>query len=202
MTFDLLLTNLIISHDFLILRVKAFIFGKCVPLTKPFQWLHEFWRVTLTMTFDLLLNIGHNFLTARGWAFIFARPGFRPGQIWLKNNNTCKGPWVLYPLHQNPSSGSRVEIENVNCLTDNGRAKEKDHNRLLRSFTKTTDKDHNRLLRSFTKIRFYTVIKKLKVLFHLQMRFENPNTYGLSLMKLKLEMFKVKVSNSGCIGKC
>ena len=26
-------------------------------------------------------------------------PGSAPGRIWPKNNNTCKGPWVLHP-HQ------------------------------------------------------------------------------------------------------
>ena len=34
----------------------------------------DFERVTLTVTFDLLLNIhdiGHNFPTVRDWAFIF-----------------------------------------------------------------------------------------------------------------------------------
>ena len=35
-TFDLLLKNFVISHNFLILRDKAFIFGKCVPFDKAF----------------------------------------------------------------------------------------------------------------------------------------------------------------------
>ena len=49
-----------------------------------------------------------------------------PGQtiahwrIYPKNNNTCKGPWVLdlipTKFHQNPSSGSGEEVENVNSL--------------------------------------------------------------------------------------
>ena len=31
----------------------------------------NFEHVTLTVTFDLLFNIGHNFLTVTDWAFIF-----------------------------------------------------------------------------------------------------------------------------------
>ena len=27
---------------------------------------------------------------------ILPRPGFAPGRIWLNNNNTCKGPWLLH----------------------------------------------------------------------------------------------------------
>ena len=38
-------------------------------------------------------------------------------------------------FHQNPSSGSGEEVENVNCLTDDGRTdgrwKTRDHNRSL-----------------------------------------------------------------------
>ena len=43
------------------------------------------------------------------------RPGSTPERIWPKNNNTCKGPWVLHAhkFHQNTSSGSGEEVENV-----------------------------------------------------------------------------------------
>ena len=27
----------------------------------------------------------------------YPRPGSAPGRIWPKNDNTCKGPWVLHP---------------------------------------------------------------------------------------------------------
>ena len=71
-TFDLLLTNFIISHNFLILRDKTFIFGICVPYDKAFPKITLILTYVLTVTFDLLLNIGHiKFLTARDWAFIF-----------------------------------------------------------------------------------------------------------------------------------
>ena len=49
------------------------------------------------------------------------------GRIWPKNDNTCKGPWVPTKFHQNPSSGSGKEVENVKSLrtvdgrTDDGR---------------------------------------------------------------------------------
>ena len=71
-TFDLLLKNFVISHNFLILRDKAFILGKCVPFDKAFLMITNFERVTLTVTFDLLLNIGHDCLTVRDWVFIFS----------------------------------------------------------------------------------------------------------------------------------
>ena len=38
-TFDLLLKNFVISHNILILRDKAFIFGKCVPFDKAFPMI-------------------------------------------------------------------------------------------------------------------------------------------------------------------
>ena len=71
-TFDLNLKNFVVSHNFLILRDKAFIFGKCVPFDKAFLMITSFERVTLIVTFDLLLNIGHDFLTVRDWVFKFS----------------------------------------------------------------------------------------------------------------------------------
>ena len=32
------------------------------------------------------------------------RPGSAPGRIWPKNNNTCKGPWVLHPYQVSSKS--------------------------------------------------------------------------------------------------
>ena len=32
------------------------------------------------------------------------RPGSAPGGIWPKNNNTCKGPWVLHPYQVSSKS--------------------------------------------------------------------------------------------------
>ena len=47
------------------------------------------------------------------------------------------GYFIHTKLHQNPSSGSGEEVENVNCLTDDGRTTDdrrrttRDHNRSL-----------------------------------------------------------------------
>ena len=38
---------------------------------------------------------------------IFAPPWIRPGRIWQKNNNTCKGPWVLHLYQVSSKSISR-----------------------------------------------------------------------------------------------
>ena len=35
------------------------------------------------------------------------RPGSAPGGIWPKNNNTCKGPWVLHPYQVSSKSIQR-----------------------------------------------------------------------------------------------
>ena len=35
------------------------------------------------------------------------RPGSAPGRIWPKNNNTCKGPWVLDPCQVSSKSIKR-----------------------------------------------------------------------------------------------
>ena len=47
------------------IRGRAFIFSICVRYDKVFE------HVTLTVTFDLLLNIGHNFLIVRDYVFMF-----------------------------------------------------------------------------------------------------------------------------------
>ena len=72
---------------------------------------------------------------------ILAPPWIRP---WadLAVNNTCKGPWVL---HQNLSSGSGEEVENVNCLTDDGRTDGRTDRRTTDDRRRTT-RDHNRSL--------------------------------------------------------
>ena len=54
------------------LRGRAFIFVIRVPYYKAFPIEPNFERVTFTVTFDLILNIGYNFLTVRNWVFIFA----------------------------------------------------------------------------------------------------------------------------------
>ena len=117
--------NIVIGHNFLTVRDRAFIFGMSVHHDiLPFWWYHQFWkmwpwpwsftyfwntfnighnlsypkrcgfhilhvcslwqglsdgtiifeRVTLTLTFELLLkksNIGHNLFILKGMAFIF-----------------------------------------------------------------------------------------------------------------------------------
>ena len=73
-TFDLLLKNFQIGHNFFILRDRAFIFGMCVHYDNTFPAVHE--HVTFTVTFDLLLQnfvISHNFLILRDRAFIFGK---------------------------------------------------------------------------------------------------------------------------------
>ena len=67
------------------------------------------------------------------------RPGSAPGRIWPKNNNTCKGPWVLHPYQVSSKSIKRFwrRSRNVNSLTDDrrqttdGRRTTRDHLWLL-----------------------------------------------------------------------
>ena len=52
------------------------------------------------------------------------RPGSAPGRIWPKNNNTCKGPWVLHPYQVSSKSIKRFWIRSWKCeslQTDDGR---------------------------------------------------------------------------------
>ena len=53
------------------------------------------------------------------------RPGSAPGQIWPKNNNTCKGPWVLHPYQVSSKSIKRFWRRSRKCVygrrTDDGR---------------------------------------------------------------------------------
>ena len=57
------------------------------------------------------------------------RPGSAPGRIWLKNNNTCKGPWVLHPYQVSSKSIERFWRRSRKCeslrttdeRTDDGR---------------------------------------------------------------------------------
>ena len=56
MTFDLLLKNFKIGHNFFIIWDKAFIFGMCVPYDKALSnGTVNFEHVTLTVTFALTL---------------------------------------------------------------------------------------------------------------------------------------------------
>ena len=70
MTFGLLLKNSNIGRIMFVPRdfYRAFIFGMVVPSGKAFPMVPLILNVE---TFDLLLNIGHNFLTARDRAFLF-----------------------------------------------------------------------------------------------------------------------------------
>ena len=47
------------------------------------------------------------------------------GQIWLKNNNTCKGPWVLHPYQVSSKSIKRFwrsrKCESLQTTTDGRR---------------------------------------------------------------------------------
>ena len=43
------------------------------------------------------------------------RPGSAPGEIWPKNNNTCKGPWVLHPYQVSSKSIKRFWRRSWKC---------------------------------------------------------------------------------------
>ena len=43
------------------------------------------------------------------------RPGSAPGRIWPKNNNTCKGPWVLHPYQVSSKSIKRFLRRSWKC---------------------------------------------------------------------------------------
>ena len=43
------------------------------------------------------------------------RPGSAPGGIWPKNNNTCKGPWVLNPYQVSSKSIQRFWRRSRKC---------------------------------------------------------------------------------------
>ena len=43
------------------------------------------------------------------------RPGSVPGGIWPKNNNTCKGPWVLHPYQVSSKSIKRFWRRSRKC---------------------------------------------------------------------------------------
>ena len=53
------------------------------------------------------------------------RPGSAPGGIWPKNNNTCKGPWVLHPYQVSSKSIQWFWRRSRKCeslrTTDDGR---------------------------------------------------------------------------------
>ena len=42
-------------------------------------------------------------------------PGSAPGWIWPKNNNTCKGPWVLHPYQVSSKSIKRFWRRSQKC---------------------------------------------------------------------------------------
>ena len=49
------------------------------------------------------------------------RPGSAPGRIWPKNNNTCKGPWVIHPYQVSSKSIKRFWRRSWKCKLSNGR---------------------------------------------------------------------------------
>ena len=74
-TYDLHLKNVNSAHNFLTVRHRAFILGKCVLYDKDLSGgTTNFDHVTLTVTFDLHLknfNSARNFPTITDRAFIF-----------------------------------------------------------------------------------------------------------------------------------
>ena len=56
------------------------------------------------------------------------RPGSAPGRIWPKNNNTCKGPWVLHPYQVSSKSIKRFWKRSRKCekFTPDGRRRTTD----------------------------------------------------------------------------
>ena len=55
-------------------------------------------------------------------------PGSAPGRIWPKNNNTCKGPWVLHPYQVSSKSIKRFWRRSRKCekFTPDGRRRTDD----------------------------------------------------------------------------
>ena len=49
------------------------------------------------------------------------RPGSAPGRIWPKNNNTCKGPWVLHTYQVSSKSIKWFWRRSRKCKLSNGR---------------------------------------------------------------------------------
>ena len=58
-------------------------------------------------------------------------PGSAPGRIWPKNNNTCKGPWVLHPYQVSSKSIQRFWRRSRKCekFTDGRRTTDDDDGR-------------------------------------------------------------------------
>ena len=56
------------------------------------------------------------------------RPGSAPGRIWPKNNNTCKGPWVLHAYQVSSKSIKRFWRRSRKCekFTPDGRRTDDD----------------------------------------------------------------------------
>ena len=57
-------------------------------------WSLPVWRISLLEEGDPL-------------DLFLPRPGSVPGRIWSKNNNTCKGPWILHPYQVSSKSIKR-----------------------------------------------------------------------------------------------
>ena len=58
------------------------------------------------------------------------RPGSAFGPIWQKNNNTCKGPWVLHPYRVSSKSIKRFWRRSWKCerlRTTDGRRRRTDN---------------------------------------------------------------------------
>ena len=95
--------------------------------------------------------------------YFWPRPGSAPGRIWQKNNNTCKGPWVLHPYQVSSKSIKWFWRRSRKCeslRTDDGRcAVTIAHSSLpLRWAKKCTS-----ILNTYTVIRGYyvSVLQKL-----------------------------------------
>ena len=52
---------------------------------------------------------------------IFTPPWIRLGRIWLKNNNTCNGSWVLHAYQVSSKSNKRLWWRSRKCKLSNGR---------------------------------------------------------------------------------
>ena len=74
----------------------------------------------LLLHFSGLKKIWSSLKKETPWSNL-ARPGSAPGQIWPKNNNTCKGPWVLHSYQVSSKSIKRFWRRSLKCKLSNGR---------------------------------------------------------------------------------
>ena len=127
------------------------------------------------------------------------RPGSAPGGIWPKNNNTCKGPWVLHAYQVSSKSIKRIWRRSRKCekFTDDGRcAMTIAHSSLRLGWAKNKLFSKLLIILAFYKIIFIFLYLNISLKFVFLFTYSVP-FYLIKFIYMHVHVFDIQKRNIG-----